>query len=345
MAFSCGYLCHSSKRRNTLFIIIAIITIILIIVCNIQDSQSNSVQYTDSVQRNSRVRHDLLVHRTLWEQDGTKTRLLLDNSTKNGNRRFPNALIIGVRKGGTRALIDMLKAHPNIVAATNEIHYFDRNENFAKGRDWYIQQMPVSQRHQITIEKSPSYFVSHSAPERVSEMSPNIKLILIVRNPIDRTVSDYTQLFNRKSYHRGSFEDSVFLSDNTVNTKFSPVSVSMYDIHFKRWQEYFDLEQILIVDGDTLISNPLTELKKAESFLEVGSFFTDDMFYFNATKGFYCWKRTDKSGKLVPHCLGRAKGRRHPQILNSTTQRLANFFWPHNENFFIQCKQRFNWGT
>ena len=261
-------------------------------------------------------------------------------------KRFPSALIIGVKKGGTRALIDMLKCHPSIVTAINEIHYFDRDSNFAKGVQWYIDQMPYSQSHQITIEKSPSYFVSASAANRVYSLSPKQKLILIVRNPIDRTVSDYTQLDNKKSKEGGhwSFEGEVFLSPSgQINTAFSPVSVSMYDIHIERWLEYFRLDQILIVDGDNLIKEPVAELKRVEKFLGVKEYFTNDMFYYNSTKGFHCWKKTDKNGKVVPFCLGSAKGRQHLKLSNHTEQRLASFFAPHNNKFYEQILHKFDW--
>lgn len=70
------------------------------------------------------------------------------------------ALIIGVRKCGTRALLEMLYLHPRIQKAAGEVHFFDRDENYIKGLDWYRKKMPHSFRGQITIEKSPSYFVT-----------------------------------------------------------------------------------------------------------------------------------------------------------------------------------------
>jgi len=76
------------------------------------------------------------------------------------SRRLPQALIVGVRKCGTRALLEMLFMHPSIQKAAGEIHFFDRDENYRKGLDWYRRKMPHSFPGQITIEKSPSYFVT-----------------------------------------------------------------------------------------------------------------------------------------------------------------------------------------
>lgn len=54
----------------------------------------------------------------------------------------------------------MLYLHPRIQKAAGEVHFFDRDENYLKGLDWYRKKMPHSFRGQITIEKSPSYFVT-----------------------------------------------------------------------------------------------------------------------------------------------------------------------------------------
>ena len=296
----------------------------------------------DSVYKVSQVRQDTL--RLPPEMETTGRRFTSDLRSAAFMKRFPDAIIIGARKGGTRALINMLKSHPSIVAAVSEVHYFDRDANFAKGVQWYIDQMPYSRENQLTIEKSPSYFISSATPHRVYTLSPKQKLILIVRNPIDRTVSDYTQLDSKRGKGHRTFEGEVFLSPSgEVNAGFSPVSVSMYDVHFEKWLKYFILDQILIVDGDMLIKEPVVELKKVEEFLEVESYFTGKMFYFNSTKGFHCWKKPSKTGKMVPLCLGNAKGRQHPKLSRDTEQRLLDFFEPHNRRFFKLSNRQFDW--
>ena len=76
------------------------------------------------------------------------------------SRHLPQAIIIGVRKCGTRALLEMLFLHPQIQKAAGEVHFFDRDDNYGKGLEWYRRKMPYSFKGQITIEKSPSYFVT-----------------------------------------------------------------------------------------------------------------------------------------------------------------------------------------
>ena len=64
---------------------------------------------------------------------------------------FLQCLIIGVRKCGTRALLEMLNLHPRVQKAAGEVHFFDRDENYIKGLEWYRKKMPHSFRGQITI--------------------------------------------------------------------------------------------------------------------------------------------------------------------------------------------------
>lgn len=74
-------------------------------------------------------------------------------------QRLPQCLIIGARKGGTRALIEFLSLHPSIKTKTHEVHFFDNNQLYSRGLGWYKSQMPFSLPWQITIEKTPAYFV------------------------------------------------------------------------------------------------------------------------------------------------------------------------------------------
>lgn len=52
-----------------------------------------------------------------------------------GNKKLPNALIVGVKKGGTRAVLEFIRIHPDVRALGTEPHFFDRN--YDKGMDWY----------------------------------------------------------------------------------------------------------------------------------------------------------------------------------------------------------------
>lgn len=72
---------------------------------------------------------------------------------------------------------------------------------YDQGFDWYRRQMPFSFEGQVTIEKTPNYFVDWEVPERVYNLNSSIRLVLVVRNPIDRAISDYVQLKVRLDEH------------------------------------------------------------------------------------------------------------------------------------------------
>lgn len=116
----------------------------------------------------------------------------MDNATY--WRQLPRVLIIGVRKGGTRALLEMLNLHPRIAMVPVEVHFFDKVANYERGLDWYRSHMPLSTDDQLTVEKSPSYYVTPEVPERVWSMSALTQLVLIVRDPVTRLLSDFAQI-------------------------------------------------------------------------------------------------------------------------------------------------------
>lgn len=89
-------------------------------------------------------------------------------------RRLPEAIIIGVRKCGTRALLAFSGLNPRVITAEREVHYFDRN--YKNGPEWYRNQMPYSTSNQITMEKTPGYFINTLAPMRIKAFNPNVKV-------------------------------------------------------------------------------------------------------------------------------------------------------------------------
>ncbi|XP_072312587.1 heparan sulfate (glucosamine) 3-O-sulfotransferase 3-like [Eucyclogobius newberryi] len=255
-------------------------------------------------------------------------------------RRLPQALIIGVKKGGTRALLEFLRLHPDIRALGSEPHFFDRH--YARGLDWYRSMMPKALEGQVVMEKTPRYFVTMETPARVYSMSRHVKLIVVVRDPVTRAISDYTQIIS-KTPDIPSFETLAFKNHSTdeMDAQWSPLWIGLYALHLQRWLEWFPLDQIHLVSGERLISDPAGELAKVQDFLGLQRIVTDKHFYFNKTKGFPCLKKPEGSSK--PHCLGKTKGRTHASIDPNVLLRLRDFYRPHNERFYQLSRQDFGW--
>ena len=105
----------------------------------------------------------------------------------------PDFIIIGTQKGGTTTLYRNLVKHPHILKATcKELHCFDlnhpRNKLYKNDIEWYLDQFPVKESHQITGEASPIYIFDPTTPELVHHYFPNVKLIVLLRNPVDRGI-------------------------------------------------------------------------------------------------------------------------------------------------------------
>ncbi|XP_051023956.1 heparan sulfate glucosamine 3-O-sulfotransferase 3A1 [Acomys russatus] len=268
-------------------------------------------------------------------QSGTLT-LLLDE----GSKQLPQAIIIGVKKGGTRALLEFLRVHPDVRAVGAEPHFFDRS--YHKGLAWYRDLMPRSLEGQITMEKTPSYFVTREAPARISAMSKDTKLIVVVRDPVTRAISDYTQTLSKRP-DIPSFESLTFRnrSAGLIDTSWSAIQIGLYAKHLEPWLRHFPLSQMLFVSGERLVSDPAGELRRVQDFLGLKRIITDKHFYFNQTKGFPCLKKAEGSGK--PHCLGKTKGRAHPAIAREVLRQLRDFYRPFNLKFYQMTGRDFGW--
>ena len=233
-------------------------------------------------------------------------------------KRLPNAIIIGVQKGGTRALITFLAHHPSIRTAFQEVNFFNKKAMIDPNHviyERYRQEMPLSLTNQVTIEKSPNYFHSKEAPRRMYEyqqyLEKKLKLMLTLVPPVERSVSHFFHKLRRND------NDRTMKSQNLTKALMKPLQhnhylkVSLYGKHLSNWLQYFGLDQFLIINGTTLAhENPSTTLQKCEEFLGVPNYFASEMFNYQPQKGFYCY------GKTSEGCLGDDKGQlSYPQKL------------------------------
>ncbi|XP_067931508.1 heparan sulfate glucosamine 3-O-sulfotransferase 1-like isoform X2 [Watersipora subatra] len=252
-------------------------------------------------------------------------------------KRLPHFIIIGVKKSGTRALLSFIKMHPDIVTTGMEVHFFDRNESYEQGLDWYRDMMPASLPDQLTGEKSPGYYRTLFVPQRIHEMNSSIKLILVVREPIERCMSNYLQHASKNARH-GSFASEVLLSNGEVNEQSPHVFNSNYDLFIDMWLKRFPRKQLKIVDGNLLITHPHLVLQEVQEFLGVRQYINEEFFQYDEKKGFYCYFNESEF-----KCLGDSKGRAHPEISPAVKLKLYQYFQLRNELFFKKIGKRFDW--
>lgn len=202
------------------------------------------------------------------------------------------------------------------------------------------RQMPVSIGNQIVIERTRGYFVHKDAPLRISLQIPNARLIVVVRNPVLRSLLDYTsQCVRNKS--KVSFLENFFWNNITgfIDMSRDFVQTSMYVKFMENWLSYFKLEQFHFVNGDMLYKNPSLELSKLETFLNLRNMISSDHFFYNTSIDALCIKKYECQGRS--RCFTENKLKYRPP--SYLVRRLRDFFHPFNEKFYKQTKQHFSW--
>jgi hypothetical protein len=204
-------------------------------------------------------------------------------------------------------------------------------------------QMAPTFDHQLTYEKTPSYFAFQGVPKRVFDFNPKIKLIVIIRDPVIRAVSQFVQytirnrfIINKNKTFNATveFKMKVLEPNGTVvhrdyDTMIAP---GRYVDHYKRWLKYFPKEQILVCDGDNFIRNPYEEMLKVEKFLNLKPFYQKEHFFYDNNKGFFCLNKDLNNTKI--ECMKENKGQPHPPVSDDVIEKLKEYYEPYNQELF-----------
>ena len=243
--------------------------------------------------------------------------------------RFPHFMIIGFGKAGTRALYDALRLHPQLAGPRQEERFFSRK--YGKGLSKYLSSFPVKPDGGYLMEKSPDYILEPRVPARIKSAAKqagrkpeDLKFVVITRNPIDRAMSEYLEWAIQRRVSNlpklPPFDDMVF-KDGVLHTEQPFINASCYKYHITSWLKAFDQSQMCYVDGDAFVERPLQQVQMLESCMGLEPFFSEDHFVLNQKSGFYCFKTGEDT-----RCMGKAKGRPHPQIAESVRTRLVEYF-------------------
>ena len=161
----------------------------------------------------------------------------------------------------------------------------------------FRSRMPVTSPCHVTIEKTPRYSVTNGIASRVYNMSRDVRVLVVVRDPVTRAVSDYVQWKAKRPGRHGSFESHAFknssstktvTSSGTVASSWGPLRIGLYAKHLRQWLEHFPRDHIHFVSGESLVNDPAGEVRLVEKFLGLRPFIDERFFYFNVTKGFPC---------------------------------------------------------
>lgn len=172
-----------------------------------------------------------------------------------------NFLIIGAAKSATTWLQQTLQADPAVSMPDPELHYFSRF--YDRGHNWYFDQFPKTEGKKLIGEKSNSYLDTPVAAERVKMLLPHAKLIVQLRNPVERAYSDYCMLYRRGEV--GGDIRAHLSSQGNVKNRFL-VGGSYYE-QLQRYRERFPESQMLVLLFEDMIARPDIQIKQVRSFL------------------------------------------------------------------------------
>lgn len=192
---------------------------------------------------------------------------------------LPNFLVVGAARAGTTSLYYYLKQHPDVfMSPKKEIDFFDIDKNFERGLDWYEKHFEGYAGQKAVGEASPLYMYLEKVPERIAKVIPNVKLIFILRNPVDRAYSHYWYelmlLQEHLTFERAlSCESRRIKSSLRAKRRFSYQDRGFYYKQIMLHMKYFSKSQMLFLLADDLQKHPVEVMKQVFDFLGVDSSF------------------------------------------------------------------------
>ncbi|MGD1898119.1 MAG: tetratricopeptide repeat protein [Phormidesmis sp.] len=258
----------------------------------------------------------------------------------------PKFMVIGAEKCGTTSLYQYLFSHPQVLSPVEkEIDFFDLE--YKQGKAWYQAHFPAQfrvtaaaqsktlpslQRAYITGETSANYLYSNTAPARVFEYFPKIQLIVVLRHPVDRTISRYNMMV-RNGTEKRSFEAAIDAERALIEpalvgeasaaelwpllNRARHIGNSLYYHHLCRWLNFFSRDQLLVLRSEDLFSAPEQTLKTICQTLKIDG---------------------------PPHQdYGRYNAGQYGAVSSETRQQLFNFFEPQTRKLETLLGMTFGW--
>jgi len=191
---------------------------------------------------------------------------------------LPNFLCVGAQKVGTTTLHEILVQHPDIYfPEIKETHFFDIEERYKKGVEWWIKEYFYEYKgEKIVREVTPMYMYHEKAPKRIFRtLGKNVKLVFILRNPVDRAYSHYLMSYGR-GYETESFEKAIKLEgerlkiDEFHRSHFSYIDRGYYAKQIKRYLNFFPRKNMFFIVFETdFKKNRERTIKSLLEFLEI----------------------------------------------------------------------------
>ena len=276
-------------------------------------------------------------------------------------RMLPSFLILGGSRSGNTSLFAYLTEHPNIMPGSLKAFFFFQNIT-NNTTSFYRSQFPIKRKNLITCDSTSSYFVHPLIPARVHKLLPSAKLIVVLRNPVERAYSEFHYTVTLGSELTENFEDVIkselkrieignkkpelkIENTNYKHFTFSHLRDGLYAQHLERWLKFFSKEQLLVLHTKDLSTNFDNTLAKTFEFLNLPKYQIENRIEKN---------KIDKIRPLAGHEQNVYKNidsktrtlfnvQNYPEMKPETRKFLQDFFRPHNEKLFKMIGKRFDW--
>ena len=271
------------------------------------------------------------------------------------NKRLPDFLIVGAQKCGTTTLHDVLKLHPEIsMSDLKEVNYFTNESKYIKGLDFYAQYWTPDAATKILGEASPGYMVYPGVAERIRKDLGQIKVIIILRDPVKRAISQYWD--NRRKLNENESFEQIFKTYLTVD--YSPdskgyFSRGVYIKYIENYWELFGKNNVHLLTLESFIDDAENVLKELLSFLEISQELlsldkasNSAMIWDNFLYNFFLNNPKyisflPKRGKRLLY-FGKQKKYAYPQPSPEILSALIEFYHPWNEKLALKTDLNLN---
>lgn len=189
-------------------------------------------------------------------------------------KRLPHFLVLGTQKGGTTSLHKLLLQHPGVfLPPCKEVHYFSLHAE--KPASWYEEHYKNAKNGQKRGDITPFYLFHPKAPERIYKLLPQANLIVLLRDPIERALSQYFHA-KRNKFEPLELSDALTAEKQRLESgseyslqKHSYVARSRYLEQITRYEMLFPSKQILILKSENLFENTISTWQQIQKFLKL----------------------------------------------------------------------------
>jgi Sulfotransferase domain len=184
--------------------------------------------------------------------------------------RLPTFLLIGAMKAGTTSLHEYLAEHPQIfMSRIKELNFFTEAHNWPRGLTWYEEQFTDAGDSAVAVGESSTAYTQYprhgGVPGRVAQLLPDVRLIYLVRHPIDRIRSQYLH-----DVGLGKERDPI---EKALRVNPVYVDFSRYALQIEQYLKIFDRDRLLVLDLRELRDDREGVMDRVFRFLDVNSSF------------------------------------------------------------------------